>query len=93
MQPGNIRLYVDDRPDAGVFRVHRDVYTDEALFELEMKYIFERTWNYLALETEIPKANDFVTRHIGRTPVIVTRDPKGNVAAFINACRHKGATV
>jgi phenylpropionate dioxygenase-like ring-hydroxylating dioxygenase large terminal subunit len=58
-----------------------------------MKYIFERTWNYLALESEIGKPNDYVTRHIGRTPVIVMRDAKGKVGAFINACRHKGATV
>jgi benzoate/toluate 1,2-dioxygenase alpha subunit len=89
----SIRLYVDDRPQEGVFRVHRDVYSDPELFELEMKYIFERTWNYLALESEIAKPNDFVTRHIGRTPVIVMRDAKGKVGAFINACRHKGATV
>jgi phenylpropionate dioxygenase-like ring-hydroxylating dioxygenase large terminal subunit len=89
----SIRLYVDDRPGEGVFRVHKDVYSDPELFELEMKYIFERTWNYLALESEIAKPNDFVTRHIGRTPVLVTRDAQGRVGAFINACRHKGATV
>jgi benzoate/toluate 1,2-dioxygenase alpha subunit len=93
MELDRIRLYVDDRPSEGVFRVHRDVYADPELFELEMKYIFERTWNYLALESEIAKPNDFVTRHIGRTPVIVTRDAKGKIGAFINACRHKGATV
>ena len=37
------RSYVDDRPGEGVFRVHRDVYADPELFELEIKYIFERT--------------------------------------------------
>jgi benzoate/toluate 1,2-dioxygenase alpha subunit len=89
----DIKLYVDDRPGEGIFRVHRDVYADAELFELEMKFIFERTWNYLALESEIAKPNDFVTRHIGRTPVIVTQDPRGRIGAFINACRHKGATV
>jgi hypothetical protein len=26
------RFYVDDRPDAGVFRVHRDVYSDPEIF-------------------------------------------------------------
>ena len=86
-------LYVDDRPADGVFRVHCDVYTDPALFELEMKLIFERTWNYLALESEISNANDFVTRYIGRTPIIVSRNTKGEINAYINACRHKGAMV
>ncbi len=88
-----LKLYVDDRPDEGVFRVHPGVYSDPELFELEMKFIFELTWNYLALDSEIPAPNDFVTRHIGRTPVIVMRDAKGGIGAFVNACRHKGATV
>src|SRR2546422_10004677 len=87
----DIRLYVDDRPAEGVFRVHRDVYSDPELHELEHKFIFERTWNFLALESQIGKPNDFVTGHIGRTPVLATRDAKGRLCAFVNVCRHKGA--
>ncbi|TMG89219.1 MAG: Rieske 2Fe-2S domain-containing protein [Betaproteobacteria bacterium] len=87
----DIRLYVDDRPAEGVFRVHRDVYSDPDLHELEHKFIFERTWNFLALESQIGKPNDFVTGHIGRTPVLATRDAKGRLCAFVNVCRHKGA--
>ena len=87
----DIRLYVDDRPAEGVFRVHRDVYSDPELFELEQKFIFERTWNFLALESQIGKPNDFVTGHIGRTPVLVARGSKGRLGAFVNVCRHKGA--
>src|SRR4029077_2655727 len=75
----DISLYVDDRPADGVFRVHRDVYSDPELFELEQKFIFERTWHFLALESQIGKPNNFVTAHIGRTPVLVTRDAKGRV--------------
>ncbi|MFM9969387.1 MAG: anthranilate 1,2-dioxygenase large subunit, partial [Burkholderiales bacterium] len=70
-----INLYVDDRPAEGVFRVHPAVYCDPELFELEMKYIFERTWSFLAIESQIAKPNDFVTATIGRTPVMVTRTP------------------
>src|SRR5215467_1545810 len=87
----DISLYVDDRPAEGVFRVHRDVYSDPQLFELEQKFIFERTWNFIALESQIAKPHDFVTGHVGRTPVLVTRDAKGHLAAFVNVCRHKGA--
>jgi benzoate/toluate 1,2-dioxygenase alpha subunit len=87
------RFYVDDRPGEGVFRVHRDVYSDPEIFELEMKYIFERTWNFLTVETQLAKPNDYITTWIGRTPVVVSRDAKGNLRAFLNTCRHKGATV
>ena len=87
----DIGLYVDDRPAEGVFRVHRDVYSDPELFELEQKFIFERSWNFLGLESQLPKANDFITAWIGRTPVLVTRDAQGRLGAFVNVCRHKGA--
>jgi benzoate/toluate 1,2-dioxygenase alpha subunit/2,4,5-trichlorophenoxyacetic acid oxygenase 1 len=89
----DIHLYVDDRPEEQVFRVHKDVYSDPELFELEMKYIFERTWIFLGLESQIAKPHDFLTTHIGRTPVLLARDAKGKLGAFVNACRHKGATV
>src|SRR3970282_1257264 len=93
MEIKDIKLYVDDRASEGVFRVHKDVFCDPEIFELEMKYIFERVWNFLGLETQIPKAHDFFTAHIGRTPLVVSRDAQGRVGAFVNACRHKGATV
>jgi phenylpropionate dioxygenase-like ring-hydroxylating dioxygenase large terminal subunit len=93
MDLSNLELYVDDRPQEQIFRVHPAVYTDPELFELEMKHIFEKTWIFLTLESEIAKPNDFITTRIARTPVIVTRKPDGNIGAFINACRHKGATI
>ena len=65
------RFYVDDRPGEGVFRVHRDVYSDPEIFELEMKYIFERTWNFLTVETQLAKPHDYITTWIGRTPRVL----------------------
>ena len=91
MDMSNIKNYIDDRPADGVFRVHKDVYSDPQLFELEMKYIFERTWSFIGHESQIPKPHDWVATHIGRVPVLVSRDAKGKVGAFLNACRHKGA--
>ncbi|MFM9968385.1 MAG: aromatic ring-hydroxylating oxygenase subunit alpha [Burkholderiales bacterium] len=88
-----LNRYFDDRPDANVFRVHGDAFTNNDLLELEFKNIFEKTWIFIAFESSIAKPNDYVTSRIGRTPVLVARDIKGRVGAFINACRHKGATV
>ncbi len=81
---------VDDRPEAGVFRVHRTAFTDPGVFELEMARIFEATWVFVALESEIEQPHDFVTRQIGRQPVILTRDGNGTLRGFLNSCRHKG---
>jgi benzoate/toluate 1,2-dioxygenase subunit alpha len=83
-------LLVDDRPDEGIFRVHRDVFAAPDLFELEMKYIFGRTWVFLAVESQVSKPHQFATAWIGKTPVLVMRDVEGKLGAFLNICPHKG---
>lgn len=83
--------YVDDRPQEGIFRVHKDVYSDPDVFEMEVRYIFERTWCFLGHESQIAQPHDWLSTWIARTPILVTRDGQGQVHAFINACRHKGA--
>ncbi|MDU6287133.1 MAG: hypothetical protein E6588_19590, partial [Acinetobacter sp.] len=55
-----------DNIDTGEFKLHRSVFTDEALFDLEMKYIFEGNWVYLAHESQIPNNNDYYTTYVGR---------------------------
>ena len=77
----------------GDHRLHRSAFTDEALFELEMKHIFEGNWIYLAHESQIPNNNDYYTTHIGRQPVVIARNRQGQLNAFINACSHRGATL
>ena len=89
----DVRRYVDDRPADGVFRVHRGAFADPSILELEQKFIFERTWMFLALESQVAAPNDFVTCHIGRTPVLVARDAAKRLGAYVNVCRHKGAIV
>lgn len=79
--------------DAGIFRCRRDIFTDPALFELEMKHIFEGNWVYLAHESQIPEINDYFTTYIGRQPIVITRGKDGTLNAMINACAHRGATL
>ena len=93
MDMSDLNRYLDDRPEASVFRVHGDAFTDNELLDLEFRHIFEKTWIFLTLESSIARANDYVTTRIGRTPVLVTRNASGGIGAFVNACRHKGATV
>ncbi len=86
----DVSRLVDDRPDQGIFRVHSDLFVDADLFDLEMKYIFGRTWVFLAIESQLAKPNDYVSTWIARTPVIVMRDATGKVGAFLNVCTHRG---
>jgi benzoate/toluate 1,2-dioxygenase alpha subunit len=75
----------------GIYRCRRDIFTDPALFELEMKHIFEGNWVYLAHESQIPDRNDYFTTYIGRQPIFIARNRDGELNAFINACSHRGA--
>lgn len=86
-----MRSWLDKDADRGIFRMDRAAFTEAGLFDLEMKYIFERNWVFLAHESQIAKPNDFVTTKVGRVPVLVTRDRSGDVRGFINACTHRGA--
>ena len=75
----------------GLYRHNRESFTNPELFELEMKYIFESNWVYLAHESQITETNDYFTTHIGRQPIFIARNKEGELNAFINACSHRGA--
>ena len=82
---------VDDRPEDGVFRVDRRIYLDEAIFEAEMRNIFESGWQFLCHESQVKKPGDYFATHIGRQPVYVHRQEDGSLQAFLNACSHRAA--
>jgi len=74
-------------------RVHTDMYTDPAIFEAEMTKIFERTWVWVAHESEVPTPGSYKTTHVGKHPVIVSRDRDNQINVLLNRCRHRAATV
>lgn len=71
-------------------RVHRRVYTDPAVFELEMERIFGRAWIFLGHDSQIPAPGDFVATRIAREPLLIVRQQDGSVRALLNRCTHKG---
>ena len=89
----HIRSLVVEDAARGAYGIAREAFTDPALFELEMKHIFEAGWVYLGHESQIAKPNDYLAVMIGRQPVILNRDKAGRVGAFLNACAHRGATL
>lgn len=82
--PAAIRALI--RPDS----VHRDLYLDAELFELEMTRLWRNTWIYVGHESQVPNAGDFYTTVIGLEPVIMLRGTDGVVRVLPNRCAHKG---
>ena len=77
------------KPDA----VHRDVYTDQQIYQLEMKHLFRNTWVFVGHDSQVPNVGDYYTTQIGDQPVIMVRDKDGDVRVLLNRCAHKGARV
>lgn len=72
-------------------RVHRKVYTDPEIFDLEMERIWARSWIYIGHESQVPEKGSFVTLNYAKVPVVMVRDNDGEVHVLHNRCGHKGA--
>ena len=73
--------------------VHRDVYTDPDVFDLEMRRLFANTWVYVGHASQVPNQGDYFTTTIGVQPVVMVRDHTGTVRVLHNRCPHKGTKV
>lgn len=71
-------------------QVHRDLYINEELFQLEQEHYFANTWNYVGHDSQIPNAGDFLTNDIAGQPLIIVRQKNGDIKAMKNRCAHKG---
>ena len=83
--PEAIRALV--QPD----RVHRDLYIDQELFELEQENFFANTWNYVAHDSQLATPGDYISVDIAGQPLIVVRHTDGSVRVMMNRCAHKGS--
>lgn len=77
------------RPD----RVHRDLYRDPGIFELERQHLFGRAWLFVGHESQIPQPGDFETLNLIGQPVVFVRHKDGAVHVLFNRCGHRGAVV
>ena len=50
-------------------RVHKRVYTDPVIFELEMERIWGSAWIFVAHESQVPNSGDYLATNIGKQTV------------------------
>jgi Rieske 2Fe-2S family protein len=68
-------------------------YTDPAIFEREKREIFEKQWLLVCRAEDVPAPGRFVRATAGNENVIVVRGRDGELRAFLNVCRHRGASL
>lgn len=73
--------------------VHKDLYINDELFQLEMEQLFANTWVYVGHASQIPNKGDYYTTTIGTEEVIMVRHSDNSIKVLYNRCPHKGVKV
>ncbi|MER7988744.1 aromatic ring-hydroxylating dioxygenase subunit alpha [Streptomyces noursei] len=66
-------------------------YTDPDVFRQEQQALFERLWFCAVRSADLGRPGAFRTVRVGRESVLITRNRTGELRAFLNVCRHRGA--
>lgn len=73
--------------------VHKDLFIDKDIFDLEMEHLFANTWVYVGHSSQIPNKGDYYTTTIGLEPVVMVRHSDDSIKVLYNRCPHKGVKV
>ena len=76
-----------------VYRHHVSDYTSPDQAGREREMLFRHEPLLIGLSCELPNPGDYVTDDFSGVPILVVRNEAGQVNAFINVCRHRGARV
>jgi choline monooxygenase len=66
-------------------------YRDEEALRRERASIFARSWQYGGRAEQVAEPGSYLTTDAGGIPLLVTRTAEGELRAFLNVCRHRGA--
>ncbi|GAA2093861.1 aromatic ring-hydroxylating dioxygenase subunit alpha [Streptomyces albiaxialis] len=66
-------------------------YTDPELFRREQQQLFETEWFCAVRSADLDRPGAYRTVRVGAESVLITRNRKGELRAFLNVCRHRGA--
>ena len=81
-------------PKEGWTRIPFWIYTDPDLYKRELDtFFYGQTWNYVALDCEVPEAGSFKRSWIGERQVVVVRGEDNKIHVWENRCAHRGARV
>lgn len=81
-------------PKEGWTRVPFWIYTDPEIYQRELEtFFYGPSWNYVALDCEVPEEGNFKRSWIGERQVVVVRGKEGAIHVWENRCAHRGARV
>ena len=66
-------------------------YTSPAFFERERERVFLKGWNFVGRADEVAETGAYLAVETPGGPVLLVQDNAGELRAFANTCRHRGA--
>lgn len=79
---------IKDRLEEGAFP--QWAVTDPEVYKLEQEKIFDKSWQFLAHESELRESGSYITRMMVNDPILIMKNKEGEINAFLNSCSHRG---
>jgi phenylpropionate dioxygenase-like ring-hydroxylating dioxygenase large terminal subunit len=70
-----------------------DWYVSSDVLRREQELIFRGAWHYAGPREWVAQPGERFPCTAGAAPVVVVRDPDGELRAFLNVCRHRGSVI
>ncbi|MEM7802507.1 MAG: Rieske (2Fe-2S) protein, partial [Chloroflexota bacterium] len=68
-----------------------EAYTCENFYRIEQEQVFANSWVLVGVTDLVKKTGDVFVADVAGQSIIVTRNRQGELRAFYNVCRHRGA--
>jgi phenylpropionate dioxygenase-like ring-hydroxylating dioxygenase large terminal subunit len=65
-------------------------YTSQAFYDLEIRHLWPRTWQWACRVEHIPRVGDYTVYDVGPYSALVVRGEDQKIRAFVNSCPHRG---
>ena len=88
-----IDSYDPNAPLSEAWTIPAPWYTDKQLYDLELKTVFARSWQFAARADQLCEPGRYVTTEIAGEPIVVVRGSDAVLRGFFNVCRHHAAAV
>ena len=70
-----------------------ECYTSRDFYNLEIKKIFHKVWNFIGRADLVPQIGDYYAFNFADVPILIVRGDDSEIRAFANSCRHRGAMI
>jgi phenylpropionate dioxygenase-like ring-hydroxylating dioxygenase large terminal subunit len=68
-------------------------YSDAGIYNFELDRILTHKWYVAGSLARLAQPGDHIVCKVAEIPIVVTRDERGELHAFVNICRHRGNSV